>query len=1249
MSDPVAPRPDALVPVIDVGAPASPTPTPGQMGSQLAPVWHGNTASAFTPPGDGKVQHDFMAGRSLAQAGDPWGSLNNLIGGGGGNQPQGRGQPTAAPLPADDRPVGTRLVKAPQAAQQSLEGDEETGTEGLELGTLVPPLARAAKDIGTGVIETPQAMLRGLLGAAQQTLRAGMSIRDAIDSVLPEWLVNSPMEGEFRKAGMPSGGLVDVAEQGVGAAHEAIPEPSSTTGSLIEQGAQFGVGLKGAEAATAGLAAAAPKAAQLLNGLIAGATTMDPNAPRLSNVIDDIAPNFLTEWLKAKPGQDNQLMERLKSGLEFAGLGALFEGLRHGLGYIKQVVRGPTGAKFFENVPPPSGATTTQTLPQPGAPLAEGPEGVLPPELGGTREPLVEITPRTQGMAETVLEQQAGMERPFPEHAGAPTSLPPEQVSDYIEGRTADNPIRINLLRIGSGDDIRNVLEEVARTIPEPAVQSNEATIRAADSLGISPSDFLAGYQGQNLNAAQTTAMRFVLDSSAKQLIDYAQAALDPATATPDAKSTFVRAFATHRALQEYFVNARAEAGRTLQAWSIMSQQRAGATRAVQQLIEQAGQNNIDQMAADVASLGDPLQVSRLVAASERGSGRDTFLKVFYNTLLSNPRTIVKKLASDTGMVMWNLATNYAAEVAGTGAVPPGETGQLGYGYISSLKDAIRVAGKGLKAGESQFFKQFQTMDWQDKSRLSLLANGAPELIPEEMPTQAGASWLRAALPTSWIGAADDFAKYLNYRAYVRSLAFRDGIRQGLDGPDLSTFVSQTLDNVPDSIHQEALSNALRSTFQEPLTGVAAKMQDLADSINIPIWHSDFIVPLGRIVMPFIKVPTNIARWSYRNTALSRLFPTNAVNSELAQGGATADLARARVWLGTSVALGMADLALNNVVTGRGPHQPEMQRAWRAAGNEPYSIQIPGQRPVSYNMVEPFGLLTGAIADTFNIMKFARDDGRGNMAAALAFGVGQAMLSKTYLQGAANFFEATNDPERSGDRIAQSMAMPFFSPQGVAAAAHAADPYVRAHYNFLENIETRLPYISQGLPPQRTLWGDPVPQRDAFLPFVPSDNFAAKMLSPWPLGIKPESVQPIDRWIWDNRLEFPRGDSGQLGIRKLGEYQSFSVGPSISVQAHLTPEQHDRLQVLAGNELKDPRTGQGARDLLNGLVTRSSPDSGMQDAWNEASPALKAVMVQRIVNRYRAAAKQALQNEYPDLAETVRENAQGRAQQLVPQ
>ena len=568
---------------------------------------------------------------------------------------------------------------------------------------------------------------------------------------------------------------------------------------------------------------------------------------------------------------------------------------------------------------------------------------------------------------------------------------------------------------------------------------------------------------------------------------------------------------------------------------------------------------------------------------------------------------------------------------------------------MKALPDAIRIAGKGLKAGRSEFFGQFQTMDWMDKSRLSLLANGAPEMIPDEAPTQAGTSWLRAALPTSWIGAADDFAKYLNYRAYAQALSLREGVSRGLEGPDLATHVAQTLDNIPDSIHQQALAQSLRSTFQEPLTGIAAQFETMVDAFNIPVAHTEFQIPAGRILMPFVKVPINIAKWSYRNSAVALGFPSRAFQSELSAGGASRDLAMAKVWLGSAAALGMADLALNNTITGGGPRDPQLRQAWLAAGNQPYSIQFPGMRPVSFNMTEPFARMIGDIADTFNVMKFAREDGRENLAAALTLSVGHSLLAAPYLEGLSNLFDGMNDPQHNGDHVATSMLLPFMTPQGVAQAAHAIDPYMRSYRTLLEAEESRLPIVSERLPPDRSLWGDPIPQRDAYLPFMPTNNFVPRFISPWQLGPKPEDVQPIDKWIWDNRASFPRATSNQLGITKPGEFQSFEVGHGVSVQAHLDPTQLDRFKELAGNGLKNPGTGLGAKDLLNGLVSGASSDTGMQGAWDKASDAERALIVQRVVNRYRAAAKEKLLYEFPTLMEAVTEGAKARAAQLRPQ
>jgi hypothetical protein len=890
--------------------------------------------------------------------------------------------------------------------------------------------------------------------------------------------------------------------------------------------------------------------------------------------------------------------------------------------------------------------------------------------LGNPLEPAVTVhsTPQTAAQAEVTLgrmevegEPPEGETRPSPYPPRVATEPPPEPIRmsdetihDYLAGARVDNPVKVNLARIGSGEDIADALEQVSKTIPEQAVQSNLATKAAADALGMRPDDLIAGYKGEQLNAAQTTAMRFMLDSSAQQLIDYAKAAREP-MASGEAQAQFLKAFTVHRSLQQYFENARAEAGRTLQSWSIMSQQRADYTRAVGELIQRVDANgDLSHFADQVADMDNPLQVSRLVAQSMQGTGRDKLMTIMYNARLSSPTTVVKKLTSDVGMAMWNTATRYAAEKLSSGAVAPGETGALIQGYIGSFGDAVRAGGQALKAGESQFWKDYQSMDSLDLSevggsaqqvgerinrrfRMSALANGVPTEAALEQPTRSAFSYIRSALPTSWIGAADDFAKVWQYQANRRALAVR-----AAEG-DQDKF-TELLDTNPPWLHQQALSDTLKYTFQEPLTGIAANLRDTADAFNVPVPGTSWEIPVGRVVMPFVKVPANIARMAYRSSPLAYVFRSPSVRAALANPGAERDILLAQMGLGTGITLGLTGLALNGNLTGKGPSDPGLRSEWEAAGNRPYSLQVPGAKPIQLNQIEPFGMTLGAVADTVNLIKFSKEQDAEHLALSLGFGIGQAALSKTYYQGTSDLLDALAHPDQNADRYTSRLIAGLVVPQGVQRLASATDEWQRAHYGIMDGIEANLPMVREGLPPARTLWGDPIPTREAYLPFM--SGHAASLVSPIGLGPDPASSEPIDRWIWDNRDAFPREQETQRGISKPARTQSYSAGKGVSAQVELTPTEYDRFQVLAGNELKDPATGMGAKDTLNAYVTGMHPSASAQRMWDDGSPAERALVVQSVVSKYRAAAKQQLRQEFPDIETAIQASWGARAAAL---
>jgi len=533
-----------------------------------------------------------------------------------------------------------------------------------------------------------------------------------------------------------------------------------------------------------------------------------------------------------------------------------------------------------------------------------------------------------------------------------------------------------------------------------------------------------------------------------------------------------------------------------------------------------------------------------------------------------------------------------------------------------------------------------------------MLANGAPQDLAANAPTQAALSFLRSALPTSWLGAADDFAKVANYRAELHALAYRDGVKTladdsgAVDSAALTNHIEGVLNNPPQALHEQARAAALANTFQEPLTGLAAKLSDLVDSADVKIGNSGFELPVGRIIMPFVKVPANILASAYRTSPLPLAFPSEGYLAELAAGGARRDIAQARVGLGTAVAAATLPFAIMGNITGGGPSDPEMNRAWRAAGNQPYSVRI-GDQWYQYNRVEPVAQMLGAVADTADIVKFAHQGDGEQAALSLAFGIGNSMLSKTYMSGVADAFDALHSPDRSAKRFFDTLATSMVVPQGLAGLARANDPWIRAHYNLLQTIESRIPgWGSATLPPQRTLWGDPIAWKDAFMPPL-SDTGAARMLSP--VATAPaDGAEPIDKWIWDHRSAFAQSEDGRLGLTRPNKLvQHFDAGPGVEAQATLTPEQLDHYQVQAGNGLQDPRTGLGAKDTLNALVTGSHPDAATQAQWDQATDAAKALTVQRVVNTYRGKAKQQLLSEYPDLAATVQAGWQARGQSLL--
>ena len=172
--------------------------------------------------------------------------------------------------------------------------------------------------------------------------------------------------------------------------------------------------------------------------------------------------------------------------------------------------------------PPPTGEIVTP----PVGPVAELPPGAVEPPPAAAAEPAPAAAPAAEGAppAPAVPPKAAEPQAAAPQAAGprdwlligddlSPHVIVPgglrKMADDFLlgkpmpDGTPPPNPVKINLARMASGDDIRAAVWQVSETLPKRAVQSNEQTALLANHLNMQPEDLLKGYQGAQLDAVE--------------------------------------------------------------------------------------------------------------------------------------------------------------------------------------------------------------------------------------------------------------------------------------------------------------------------------------------------------------------------------------------------------------------------------------------------------------------------------------------------------------------------------------------------------------------------------------------------------------------------------------------------------------------------------------------------------------------------------------------------------------------------
>lgn len=816
-------------------------------------------------------------------------------------------------------------------------------------------------------------------------------------------------------------------------------------------------------------------------------------------------------------------------------------------------------------------------------------------------------------------------------------------------GIAGEPEVYINFARIDAPDDVKRVMSELAEAqkdniaVAKRGIRSFEET-----KLGANFEDawktLMERRIGQPLNAEQQLAGRQLLAQSAMKAEELTRMATE--NPTPENIFAWRKQLQTHAMIQAEVSGSQAEIARALGAMRIPVGGEGAIDRvaAITQQLDQMGgmKTNLDFLKATKALI-DSGQLQGLGNVAEKSfyaRTRDGFITAWTNGLLTNPLTHVKVNLSNIGTIALRLTETRLAEtldaLTDTNGVPAGEAAQTTAGLVSGIKDSFRYLGWLMKLNEAP--EQSPVLDAFRAFKTGQYSVGTD--TPEWMVAGQESGDALAIADSGWVGKATDllssivtspgralageheFYRSIGMRMELNRYAYRQAISElnagKIEQGDLAGRIAQLVENPPKSITTAAIDGMTYQTF----TDAPGKLADLIGQLREA-------VPETRVVIPFYRIPSRIMSFTFERSPLAPLMA--GWRADIAAGGARQSMALAKTGIGSMLMLAASDMVLNRLCTGMGPNDKGTRLAMMNEGWQPYSCRLPSGQWVQYNRIETIGSsiamaadLTETVRDYFTAVN--KDD--PNVEKLTAAGIATLannVTSKTYFEGLAKFFETVSDPKSNADSYLKTFAGSLI-PAGVGAVTHLMDPYSRATYDMMDAIRSRTPGVSESLPPSRNLWGEPVRHDsglgkayDAFVPFATRQS----------------ANEPIDKEILNQGMHF------SLPAAKT----SFN---GAMVDLSQNPQAYSRYVQLAGNEMKSPAWGLGAKDLLNAIVTGNHPLSAIYNMRSDGSDGGKYVMLRDLLEQYRKQAKSQVLDEFPDLKDKVDAAHEKQAQLRMP-
>lgn len=622
-----------------------------------------------------------------------------------------------------------------------------------------------------------------------------------------------------------------------------------------------------------------------------------------------------------------------------------------------------------------------------------------------------------------------------------------KMVERIIEPPPTDKPPvqEFNLPLMDSDAGVQATIEKIAELTGLKTERIRDVdVIKAAQSAGMDIGFINRLTSGKLVVNPENTLRAFNAMSASAKMLDGLASKVSRGVATDVEKAEMAQLIHFHSVLQDSVKGYQTNIAQSL---SIMRIPRnAGAN--IEEIMQSIGNDtDVVKFAQGYLDAKTPEGKAALIKSMSQGNGWEKAFTVYVNGLLYGVGTVTKNALSSALFMPYRMAERGLA--AGIGSVRGAITGSTDVYRMGEVGEMLSATGQGIRDGLELFshaWSKGYPKDWIDpdkiarsQQRFDLLSRESPVIkyLPEGSLYDS-AIWamnFAMTLPGRTILSTDQFFRGVAMRQEIAALQYREGVRiydeainAGKSAADAEAAATKAIEDIAMSPPESLVDQASAVTMSQKIEG---KLGKITASMT-PDSAGGFAL---RTQLPFISAPVNVVSSTLERIPGLNLMTKNTRDA-IKLGGKDADMALAKIGLGSAAMYGASQLASNGVITGAGPGDKGQLEAMKRSGWMPYSLVIdigmfteggavseefrqavstfPGQVSygsgdysgkvfMSYQGLEPIGALLAVSADYVDYVKYESDDSRINaFVGGAVFGFANYIMEHPFLQGIGN-------------------------------------------------------------------------------------------------------------------------------------------------------------------------------------------------------------------------------------------------------